>query len=268
MKAFCRTALFVGVLVTSLLAGAASYSVDRSDLWWVATESGWGIQLVQRRDVIFATLFVYDNGTSPVWYSATLTPSSVSNWSGDLLATTGPWFGTVPFNPLAVIRTVVGTMSFVATSDEGGTLTYSVNGVQVTKSVVRQTLKDDDYSGSYAGMIHQVAQGCPNPADLGITDNRMDFDIAQSGQSLSIQSQQQGMFPVCQSSGSFATSGQLASSQQVIGSCSDGSSKGNVMALSRINVTPSGVMMDFTAPSTNLGSKGCSFAGSIFGIRR
>jgi hypothetical protein len=272
MKALYRIALLVGILATSAVAGATSYSVDRSDLWWVSTESGWGIQLVQRDDAMFATLFVYSSTTAPVWYSATLVPTGPSSWSGDLVAATGPGFATIPFDPTTVTRTVVGSMSFVVTSDQTGTLSYTVNGVAVNKQIARQTLKDDDYGGSYAGLIHQVAQGCPDPADLGVTDNRIDFDIAQSGpplgQTLSIQSQQQGAFPVCQSSGALTTSGQFGFSQQVTSSCSDGSSTGNVMQLLRINVTPSGVMMDFTAPSTNMGSKGCNLTGSIFGIKR
>jgi len=267
MKALYRIALLVGILATPAVVGATSYSVDRSDLWWVSTESGWGIQLVQRNDAMFATLFVYGSTTAPVWYSATLVPSGPSKWSGDLVAATGPGFASTPFDPTTVTRTVVGSMSFVVTSDQTGTLSYTVNGVAVNKQIARQTLKDDDYSGSYAGLIHQVAQGCPDPGDLGVTDNRIDFDIVQSGQTLSIQSQQQGPFPVCQSSGAFTTSGQFGFSQQVINSCTDGSSTGNVMQLLRINVTPSGVMIDFTAPSTNTGSKGCNFTGSIFGIR-
>lgn len=267
MKALYRIALLVGIFATPAVAGATSYSVDRSDLWWVSTESGWGIQLVQRNDAMFATLFVYGSTTAPVWYSATLVPTGPSSWSGDLVATTGPGFATTPFDPTTVTRTVVGSMSFVVTSDQTGTLSYTVNGVAVNKQIARQTLKDDDYSGSYAGLIHQVAQGCPDPGDLGVTDNRIDFDIVQSGQTLSIQSQQQGPFPVCQSSGAFTTSGQFGFSQQVTSSCTDGTSTGNVMQLLRINVTPSGVMIDFTAPSTNTGSKGCNFTGSIFGIR-
>src|SRR5215472_13041720 len=268
MKGLYRIALLVAILAAPAVAGAASYSVDRSDLWWVATESGWGIQLVQRNEHMFATLFVYSSTTAPTWYSATLVATGPSTWSGDLVATTGPGFATTPFDPSTVTRTVVGSMSFEATSDQTGTLSYTVNGAPVNKTITRQFVSDEDYSGGYAGLIHRVAQGCPDPGDLGVTDNRIDFEIAQSPGTLSIQSQQQGPFPVCQSSGAFTTSGQFASSQQVISSCTDGSSAGNVMQLLRINVTPSGVTMDFTAPSTNAGSKGCNFTGSIFGIRR
>src|SRR5438552_11226006 len=82
---------------------ATSFTTDQSDLWWNPAESGWGMQLVHRGSVIFATLFVYDQSNKPIWYVATLNYSG-SNlvWTGDLLLTNGPWLGTVPFNPNAV----------------------------------------------------------------------------------------------------------------------------------------------------------------------
>ncbi len=67
-------ALLVAVLsLLCLPAGpaAAASGYDMSDLWWNPAESGWGIQFVQQRDVIFATLYVYDASGAPVWYVAT-----------------------------------------------------------------------------------------------------------------------------------------------------------------------------------------------------
>ena len=60
------------------------------------------MQLVQRGNVIFATLFVYDRNGSPVWYTATLRLTATELvWSGDLYTTTGPWFA-FGFDPTLV----------------------------------------------------------------------------------------------------------------------------------------------------------------------
>lgn len=167
MNSLCRV-LGVLSLVVSLFVSpalATSFSFDQSDLYYITTESGWGMQLVQRGSVIFATLFVYGPDGSPTWYSATMNPSAVTlNWSGDLYATTGPWFGTVPFNPANVVATKVGTMTWNGEILELSTVTYSVNGVTVTKNVVRQTLVVDDNSGVYLGAIKYTAAACTNPA--------------------------------------------------------------------------------------------------------
>src|SRR5277367_7171482 len=97
-------------------AYATSFSTDQSDLWYIPAESGWGIQLVQRGSVIFATLFVYGPSGQPTWYTATMDYTSNFVWTGNLYATTGDYFAIVPFNPADVTLTNVGTMTWAAQS--------------------------------------------------------------------------------------------------------------------------------------------------------
>jgi hypothetical protein len=66
-----RCALCVLGLAVSLFAPTAlatSFSTDQSDLWYIVAESGWGMQLVQRGNIIFATLFFYGQ-SSTTWYT-------------------------------------------------------------------------------------------------------------------------------------------------------------------------------------------------------
>ncbi|HEX7272046.1 MAG TPA: hypothetical protein VF420_07850 [Casimicrobiaceae bacterium] len=164
-----RRAACIALAAAALLASPAyptAFSVDQSDLYYIALESGWGIQLVQRGSVIFATMFVYGQSGTPTWYVATLDPTGAAlTWSGDLYATTGPYFAMVPFNPANVTATKVGTMTWVAQTTATGTLNYDVNGTAVTKNVTRQTLVFDDYSGTYSGTLHAGATGCTNSAN-------------------------------------------------------------------------------------------------------
>jgi hypothetical protein len=98
-----RLLLASSLFALSLLAApasATSYSTDQSDLWYIPAESGWGIQLVQRDNIIFATLFVYDAARNPVWYVGTLNPAGPGlAWSGSIYLTTGSYFGAMPYNP-------------------------------------------------------------------------------------------------------------------------------------------------------------------------
>jgi len=191
-----RHALCALVFALSCIAPhaiATSYSTDQSDLWYIATESGWGMQLVQRGSVIFATLFVYGPSTAPTWYVATMNPTAAPfEWSGDLYATTGPWFGTSPFDPALVKATPVGTMTWDSQSFEQGTVTYSVNGVVVTKTVVRQTLVIDDYNGTYIGALHGVITGCHDPANDASFTVPVTVNIVQTGQDITISSVAEG----------------------------------------------------------------------------
>jgi hypothetical protein len=142
-------------------AAATWASTDMSDLWWASSESGWGVQLVQQADTIFATLFVYGPDGQPTWYSATLLPASNQKFQGDVVRTTGPWFGAPGFQSGAVTRTVVGTMSFAPDKIGTGTLEYTVNGVQVSKSIERQFLAFEDIRGVYAGIASYRGDGLP-----------------------------------------------------------------------------------------------------------
>src|SRR5271163_405622 len=106
-----RYAACVMLAAASIFASpgyATSFSTDQSDLWYIPAESGWGMQLVQRGSVIFATLFVYGPSGAPTWYTATMDFTSNLTWTGTLYATTGPYFATVPFDPALVELTPVG----------------------------------------------------------------------------------------------------------------------------------------------------------------
>ncbi len=113
-------------------ASATSFSVDNSDLWGNPAENGWGLQIVQRAEIVFVTLYLYNANNTPVWYAAVLQPSGPTRWTGDLMQTGGPWFGTQPFNPAAVTVARVGSMTFTPTSAREGVLSYSINGVSNT----------------------------------------------------------------------------------------------------------------------------------------
>ena len=51
-------------------AFAANY--DYTDNWYVPAESGWGVNLTQTDNFIFATFFIYDADKKPTWYTAHL----------------------------------------------------------------------------------------------------------------------------------------------------------------------------------------------------
>src|SRR5574337_389676 len=128
------------------LAQATNYQ----DIWWASppgSESGWGINLTQEGNAICGTWFTYDVDGTPLWLSVTATPTSggpltpqgaAAVWNGQLVRTTGPAFSAVPFNPVLVTRTVVGTATFTFSDGANGTFAYTVNGVSQVKSFTRE----------------------------------------------------------------------------------------------------------------------------------
>lgn len=159
----------VAALGFCLPASATSYGTDYTDLWWAApagSESGWGINLIQQYETIFATLFVYGADNSARWYVADNLRGSPNSFSGTLYQTTGPafsatWTGTANATP-------VGTMTVTFSGPNSGTLSYSVAGFpSVTKSIVRQSIRPNSIGGNYIGGMTATASNCGNPLDNG-----------------------------------------------------------------------------------------------------
>jgi len=131
-----RTALCVAT--TASRASLTNYQ----DLWWNPSESGWGLNITHQDDILFATLFTYDLTGKGMWLVMSNGSLQISNgaYSGDLYRTRGSAFNANPFIPLAASDlTKVGTMQLRFSDGVNGTLTYSVNGITVTKAITRQT---------------------------------------------------------------------------------------------------------------------------------
>lgn len=117
--------------------GTTAPSVDFTDLWWNAAESGWGVALTQDAGMIFATWFAYDTGGNPVWYVASSCPLVANACAGDLYrvaggsALTSPWTSS----PAAV---KAGTVSFTFSDDSTGVMAWTLDGVAGTRAIVRQ----------------------------------------------------------------------------------------------------------------------------------
>jgi hypothetical protein len=60
----------------------------------------------------------------------------VRTFTGDLFRVRGPRFDSSPW-PAGIVATKVGTMTLAFTNGNSGTLTYSVDGVQVVKPIER-----------------------------------------------------------------------------------------------------------------------------------
>jgi hypothetical protein len=114
-----------------------AFSDNFQDLWWNPSESGWGVNVTHQGSILFATLFTYDASGQPLWLVMSNGAStSAGQFSGPLYRVTGPAFNASPWGTATPQQ--VGTMSFSFSDGDDGTLTYTVNGVSVTKTITRQ----------------------------------------------------------------------------------------------------------------------------------
>jgi hypothetical protein len=120
--------------------GNVAPPVDYSDLWWNAAESGWGVSLTQQYGVIFAAMYSYTANGSPTWYvvSNCALATDYKRCSGDLYSVAGGEQITSVWKGTGKVAAKVGVANFVFGDASAGTMSFTINGVQGTKAIVRQ----------------------------------------------------------------------------------------------------------------------------------
>jgi len=257
-------------LVAASSAFGSAFHSDNTGLYNAVNESGWAVDFEQQGDAITATIYTYNLNGAPVWYSATLllgvNPYPWNDlWTGDLYATTGPWFGA-PFDASKIAYRKVGMLTFTRDFTDGGTVRFTIDGVAVTKLIQRWTFRFDDYTGVYRG-LYKVIESCGDaPATTTYTDATI--TITQAANSITIATIESNGNS-CTYSGDYTQSGQFG---QSVGrfTCTNGLSGGNFPPsrvppfYSNMKVTTSDFRAYFDGGVTN----GCSISGNVVGIRQ
>ena len=251
--------LVVSMALAMGTAQASTVSSEITDMWWNPGESGWGLNVILQGDVAFLTFFVYGANGTPTWFTsdAHLATNGQAVWSGNLYATNGPWFGG-PFAAGNVHVRTAGTATFSIVSLNQATLTYTVDGVTVTKTVERQTWTSEDYTGQYIGGYSVSNTNC-NPINLnGVEENGGSVSVKQNGSAITITSTTASA--TCTYNGTYAQMGKLG---QVTGaySCSNGVQ--GQFALVELTPTISGFTGRYEGQSQY-----CRFSGYFGGVRR
>lgn len=253
----------IAALLTCLytsFAAATTLTTDFTDMWWVPSESGWGANVIQQGDTLFVTLFVYGQNGTPTWYVSPATTYQGNfggqQFSGTLYRTTGPYFGAGFFNPGNVAVTAVGTLTFNAPFVASATLTYSVDGVNVTKFVQRQTWRTENLAGSYIGATVGAFTGC---STNGNYEAPATYTIQQVASNVTINEFGSGYS--CRYTGTLNQTGRTGT---IIGTgtCSDSS---NTQSFTASEVLAG---LDYIAMSFESLVSNCRFTGRIGGMRR
>lgn len=185
----------LAILVPLPGTGASSFMADASDLWWNSSESGWGVNIIQQSNVLFATFFVYGSDSRARWYVApdTRCPGTPSDMqmvcSGPLYETTGPMVTSGAFNAGAVTRRQVGTFTFLYSRNNSGIVSYTVDGATTSKDVRRQTWAAVDITGEF--YLNRVLRthlcGGPNRGNEPSINEPGIMTVSQSGNAVQIQ---------------------------------------------------------------------------------
>jgi hypothetical protein len=249
-------------------SSGTTYSTDFTDMWWNSSEDGWGMNVIQQGDIVFATFFVYGPDQSPRWYvGASLAPQSAPAgtfvFSGKLYSTTGPWFGGA-FNT-AVGVTEVGTATVTFSSTGTATLNYSVNGTAVTKQLTRLGWRLASPVGRFLGGFTFTASPCSDPNRQGNGYLQGIVTTTLNGTQVTFRVEAtDGTGAVCTFSGGLAQQGRLSAVAGGTWSCVVGSTTPNqgTFSLTAIDVQVNGFNATWSA-----NDQSCVYNGRFGGAR-
>jgi hypothetical protein len=110
-----------------------------NDLWWAGIgENGWGINIAQQARTLFMVWYTYGADGKTAWFTVPGGTWNGTIFTGDIYTTTGSaWLG-VTYDPSRLVVTKVGTMTVDFEDANRAVMTYTVNGVTQTKTIVRQ----------------------------------------------------------------------------------------------------------------------------------
>ncbi len=250
--------LLAALGISSMPAAAGTtYSRDYTDLWFNAAEQGWGVNVIQQYDIIFATLFVYGADNSARWYVASDLRGSGNTFSGTLYQTTGPNFSG-PWSG-AANATPVGSMTLTFSSANAGTLSYVVNGASVTKQVTRQTWRNNVLAGQFIGGYTANAS-CSDAGSSGPALATGLLRVMNNGGTMTVEFRNAAnVAATCTYSGAYSASGRLGNLSGSF-SCTLGSN--GTFSMSEVDVGRNGFSAVFSAQD-----QFCSYSGFFGGIR-
>lgn len=263
-----RKCVLIAAMSFCSSAFANTYIFDQTDLWWNANESGWGVTVTHQQDVIFLTFFVYGPDGRAAWYTGQGTYQNVGAdgthvYTGSMYQVAGPWFGA-SFNPALVNARLVGTMRFAAFVN-AATLTYSIDGVSVTKQITRQTLRLNIINTIYHGTAITTQSGC-NPASLnGTYTTNTTVGVINTDTTLRMVSIGSGINPpnTCTYTGDYEQTGRIGLSRGVF-SCNTGAS--GTYTATGIDANGRGITARLAAVSNACSSVSTVFGGANAGI--
>jgi hypothetical protein len=119
------------------------------DMWWAGHgENGWGMSVVQHRDVLFSVIYAYDAAGKPVWY---VMPGGTWNaaktvFSGALYRPRGTPYSAYDMSQF-VVGEPVGNASLAFGDPDNVLLDYSIDGASGRKVISRQPFGPADIAG-------------------------------------------------------------------------------------------------------------------------
>jgi cyclophilin family peptidyl-prolyl cis-trans isomerase len=121
----------------------SSAALNYSGLWWNAAESGWGLSITQKRNIIFAAMYTYDAAGIPTWYVMSrceMPATSTTSCTGPIYKVSGGTAPTVAWLGTNKLTEVAGSGTLTFDSAKSAKFSFTLNGVTSSKDITPQPI--------------------------------------------------------------------------------------------------------------------------------
>jgi hypothetical protein len=153
----------------------------------------------------------------------------------------------------------VGAVSVAAGQVDTAAISYSVDGVSVTKTITRQTWRNENVDGIYVGAVTGTYSGC-GASRNGYFEAPIVLTVGHGGGS-TFSMREEGSDYSCNYTGQYRQAGRMGFVQGTA-TCSDGQNQS--FATSEVQGGLQGLSMRLVSQFAN----NCQFVGRIGGMRR
>jgi hypothetical protein len=138
MRRAVAAAMSVAVMaLPSYVIPQTTQPLNLSTIWWVPAESGWGLNLNQQGNSVFAAWFTYGEDGKAMWFYGVLEKTANADvWMGSILRTTGVPFDQIT-GPASKTNDAAGTAIITATPDGALLLQQTIGTTTQTKRMER-----------------------------------------------------------------------------------------------------------------------------------
>jgi hypothetical protein len=162
MRACAMRALAALAVAIAMLSSPAAHAVNYQDTWWIPSENGWGMNIMQQGETLFATWYVYDQTGAPIWFAVPNGQKTATNtFTGRVFTIRGSFFAGA-WNPASFVPSDAGSATFTFTDRKTLNLRYSVGSNTVNKTLTRITYAALPLAGDFYGAELGQPTNCAN----------------------------------------------------------------------------------------------------------
>lgn len=117
-------------------ASGATATTDYTDMWWNASESGWGLSVTQQFSTLFLAWYTYDAQRNPTWFVAPNCVLSGNTCTSQLFRVSGGSALTSPWTP-QLNSAAAGSVTLEFGNSGAATMRYTIDGTAATRNITR-----------------------------------------------------------------------------------------------------------------------------------